>query len=193
MPSNSDAATGPVRRTHNPNAPASTATGRRLELERLLSAHDPDTAQAATAAIRDADQPILRQMATESAATGTPPVLRRHAILVLAQRPTSENLSLLRRLAGEDSDLNIRGTATAALASTGRQDALAVVLSSMSASDPVLVAYAQCSARVLAEKLGRPAVDTAFAAASTDAKARLASAFNPASGNGTPNTGEVIA
>jgi hypothetical protein len=88
----------------------------RERLNRLLIAHD---LEKPVATIRPADLAMIRQIALEGAITNQEPVLRRHAIFMLAQHPTAENMNALVDLATHGEDYYVRGHALQALGATG--------------------------------------------------------------------------
>lgn len=81
----------------------------REEVNRLLRAHDPDTAEANLARLTDEHSRLLRRIARERDTSGRDPSLRRNAVTALGRVISVENLNLLVELAVGDDDEHIRG------------------------------------------------------------------------------------
>lgn len=116
---------------------------RRLRLNRLLLAHDPEVAEESLAELGEGDLPVLRRMAQETILSGNEPMLRRNAISALGRFPNPENLNLLAQLARYGEDLYVRGAALAALADTGISMVLPVLKEGLAARDPIEYQIAQ--------------------------------------------------
>jgi HEAT repeat protein len=110
---------------------------RRLRLNRLLLAHDPEVAAANLEELVEEDVEVLRRMAQESVLSGNGPVLRCHAIAALARFPSQGNVDLLAELARLGEDPSVRGAALAALADTGLASVLPALKEGLAAKDPV--------------------------------------------------------
>lgn len=137
---------------------------RRERLNRLLLVHDPEVASQNRARITDRDAELLRRIAQEGALAGTPPVLRRHAIAYLAERPTPENVNLLVDLARHGEDFYVRGAALAALGRTGLRAVAPILADGLAAREAVEAASAEHGLVALARTLGESGVRAALAA-----------------------------
>lgn len=136
---------------------------RRERLNRLLLAHDPEDAAKSRAAVKEEDFGLLRQIAAESAVAGTPPAMRQHAIALLADRPTAENLNALEDLAQRGDDLCARGAALAALGRTGIRMAAPILATGLAAKGPIEASAAEHGVVALGRALGEPTLRAAFA------------------------------
>jgi len=135
----------------------------RERLNRLLLAHDPEVAEQNRAKITDRDLELLRRIAQEGSLAGTPPALRRNAIVYLGDRPTPENVNLLVDLARHGEDFYVRGAALAALGRTGLRAVAPILADGLAAQEPVEAASAEYGVVALARALGGPALRAALA------------------------------
>lgn len=127
----------------------------RARLERLLLQHDPDGSVPRVAA---RDWSLLRQMAIEGAVTNHVPALRRGAILLLGESPTSENLALLTDLALSGEDIYVRGHALVALGRTGLTIAAPLLRDALRSQESAERRAAEAGLRLLGGRAGRSIV-----------------------------------
>jgi HEAT repeat protein len=135
---------------------------RRERLNRLLLAHDPETAKENRAQLTEDDFELLRRIAQEGALAGTPPALRRNAIAFLAERPTPENLDVLEDLARRGEDPYVRGAALVALGQTGLRVMAPILAEGLTARDPIEAASAEHGVVALGRAVGESALRAAF-------------------------------
>jgi hypothetical protein len=130
----------------------------RARLERLLLQHDPDGASPAVAA-RDMD--LLRQIATEGAVANHVPAIRRGAILLLGETPTSDNLALLTELAVSGEDPYVRSHALVALGRTGLTLAAPLLRDALRSEEDQERQAGEAGLRLLGSRVG-PAIVAAL-------------------------------
>jgi HEAT repeats len=134
----------------------------RERLNRLLLAHDPETAQENRAKLTDEDFELLREIAQEGAIAGTPPVLRQNAITFLGELPTVENLNVLESVARRGDDPYVRGAALLALGKTGLSFVAPILAEGLAARDPIEAATAEHGVVALGLALGESGLRAAF-------------------------------
>ena len=144
---------------------------RREELNGLLLAHDPESAEEAMIQITEEDSALLRQIALEGAITGVEPAIRRNAITHLGRFPNGDNLDVLIDLSRSGEDPYVRGTALRALGRTGLRLAIDVVAGSLDATDRIEAQQAGLALKDLHSALG-PAVLKRHLASETDGRLR---------------------
>jgi HEAT repeat protein len=130
----------------------------REELTRLLRAHDPEAAAEYSERISAEHLPLLRQMARETPDGASDPVVRRHAIALLAKFPDPDAMNLLADLARFDRDPAVRGEALLGLGHSGVKLAAPILGAALASPDGVEAAAAAKAVRALAERVGGPSV-----------------------------------
>lgn len=134
----------------------------REEVNRLLRAHDPDTAEANLARLTDEHSRLLRRIARERDTSGRDPSLRRNAVTALGRVISVENLNLLVELAVGDDDEHIRGNALTTLANTGLGLAAPLLADAQDSPSPVEAIAARKGLATLADRLGPDSVEAAL-------------------------------
>lgn len=134
----------------------------REEINALLRAHDPETAEANLARIGDRHGPLLRRIAREPDTAGRDPQIRRNAITALGRLASVEDLNVLTDLATGDEDELIRATALTVLAATGLRLAAPLLADAQESRDPVEATAARKALASLAARLGRETVENAL-------------------------------
>ena len=142
----------------------------RARLERVLLQHDPD-ASSPTVASREAS--LLRQMAVEGAVTNQVPAIRRSAILLLAESPTSENLATLTELAVSGEDFYTRSHALVALGRSGLTLAAPTLRDGLRSDEREERQAAEMGLRLLGARVG-PGIIAALRGSERDAAVREA-------------------
>jgi hypothetical protein len=127
----------------------------RVRLERLLLQHDPD---GSAPPVQSRDWSLLRQMASEGTVTNHVPAIRRGAILLLGESPTSENLALLTELAISGEDIYVRGHALVALGRTGLTIAAPLLRDALRSQESEERRAAEAGLRLLGGRAGRSIV-----------------------------------
>ncbi|WP_131742445.1 HEAT repeat domain-containing protein, partial [Actinomadura roseirufa] len=136
----------------------------REELNELLRAHDPETAEENLARLTDRHAPLLRRLALEPGSPGRDPNLRRNAITALGRLVSVENLNTLTEIATGDEDEVVRGSALTVLAGTGLRLAAPLLAGAQDSEHPVEATAARKGLGLLAERLGAGAVEAAIGA-----------------------------
>jgi HEAT repeat protein len=131
----------------------------REEINVLLTAHDPEVAEANLAQLTERHSPLLRQIAREPVTSAVNPNLRNNAIAALARLISVDNLNLLTDLAKHDDDEVIRAHAMTALAKTGLQLAVPVLADSLDSTHPIEATAAKKGLAYLTDRLGRSTVE----------------------------------
>lgn len=132
----------------------------REEINVLLTAHDPEVAEANFARLTERHTPLLRQIAREAVTSAVNPNLRHNAIAALARFVSADNLNLLTDLAKHDDDEVIRAHAMTALANTGLQLVVPVLADSLDSPHPIEATAARKGLANLTTRLGRTTVET---------------------------------
>ncbi|MFA1550225.1 HEAT repeat domain-containing protein [Actinomadura chokoriensis] len=156
----------------------------REEINELLRAHDPETAEANLARLLDRHGPLLRRIAREPDTLGRDPQIRRNAVTALGRLASVEDLNVLTELATRDEDELIRGNALIALADTGLHLAVPLVAEAQTSSHPLEATAARKALSSLVERLGRDAVEGALRPGQ-----RILAPGEPSSGEATRDPG----
>lgn len=127
----------------------------REEVNALLTAIEPEAAEADIGTIGDAHVALLRRIARDTENTNNAAYFRQRAVAALARFPSEPNMALVRELAHSDADSLIRCVALTALASLGDESCLAVLQRALSSEDLLEAAAARKGLVVLANRLGQ--------------------------------------
>src|SRR5918999_1731976 len=145
----------PRRLPRRPSAPvdlrAFPGVRAREKLNRLLRAHDPETAKKAASAITADDLPILRQIAQDRAVGVGEPGVRKHAIALLGRFATPEDINVLADVARFDPDPGLRTEALISLGKSRVRLAEPVLREALKSRDPVESTAAAKALRMLTE------------------------------------------
>ncbi|WUH98397.1 HEAT repeat domain-containing protein [Spirillospora sp. NBC_00431] len=136
----------------------------REELNELLRAHDPETAEANLARLTEQHGPLLRQIAVEPDTSGRDPQVRRNAITALGRLGSVENLNVLTDLATRDEDELIRSSALTVLGGTGLRLAVPLLADAQESSHPVEATAARKALSSLADRLGLDTIESSLRA-----------------------------
>lgn len=131
----------------------------REEINILLTAHDPEVAEANLAQLSERHSSLLRQIAREPVTSAVNPGLRRNAITALARLVSADNLNLLTDLARRDDDELVRAHALTALANTELQLAVPVLADALGSPHHVEATAARKGLAVLTARLGPATVE----------------------------------
>ncbi len=140
----------------------------RARLERLLLQHDPDES---TRAVSTRDMGLLRQMAAEGVVANHVPAIRRGAIQLLGESPTSENLAVLTELAVSGEDFYARSHALVALGRTGLTLAAPLLRDALKSDQREERLAAEAGLRLLGGRVG-PGIVTALHQSERDSAVR---------------------
>jgi HEAT repeat protein len=131
----------------------------REQINMLLTAHDPEVAEANFALLTERHSPLLRQIAQEPVTSAVNPNLRSNAIAALARFVSADNVNLLTDLAKQDDDEVVRAHAMTALANTGLQLAAPVLADSLDSPHPIEATAARKGLANLTSRHGRTTVE----------------------------------
>jgi HEAT repeat protein len=132
---------------------------RRQQLNQILLVHDPDSSRKP---IGLRDMAIVRQIAMEGPAANQVPVLRRNAILALAESTSHENLDLLAELALAGEDFYVRSNALLALGRTGLKVVVPLLRDGLKAEESHERQAAEVGLAALGRKTGHGVLRAVF-------------------------------
>jgi hypothetical protein len=135
---------------------------RRERVSQLLVAHDPETVKKNWEKLGEEDLALVRLIAREGALAGTPPAVRRNAIVLLGERPTGENLNVLEELARRGEDIYTRSAALVALGRTGLGAVAPILAEGLRAPDPIEATAAERGVIALGRSLGESGLRAVF-------------------------------
>lgn len=131
----------------------------REEVNALLTAIEPDAAEAGIGAIGDSHVALLRRIARDTEDANNAPYFRRRAASALARFPSELNMALLRELALSDTDSSIRCVALISLATLGDESCLTVLQRALSSEDLLEAAAARKALVVLVNRIGQDVLE----------------------------------